>query len=271
VVIADGNEVEDFEANCDIATEVTGVTEDVNVQLPALLLQAPSKFFYKTRDYIQFFFYYHVAFDCIEVIGYNGASDCELNRVYVSYNNLVACSAASLAEVVQLKKFEETSMNRYNGDEVFEKVLSDENRDSVLCSYLLNRLQLFQDGRVYNLKYERFTLDLADYYPLLSDIPLGLVQMPAKGKRSYTTEEITKTLYMLSSEHASLKDATGDAMRKSRLLGFALSAFSSKRCVAGSTTKWGKMWQRACHKVVQLMQVERTKQVLRSLNSNVIY
>ena len=154
-----------------------------------------------------------------------------------------------------------------SGDEdAYDTLLENVHRDTVLCSYLLNRLQLsIMDYLPPVLQYECFTLDLSEFYPVLDYIPLGLVTVPFKGSRSYTMDEITLALNDLQSEHHKLRDATVQCSRRSRLLGLALSCFTGRQRY-GSKSNWGKKWQWACHRVVLQNQVSRIKERLNTLD-----
>lgn len=113
------------------------------VLFPPEVLHHGVKSFWKVRLNVDVTLIKHLQFSCIEIVSFLLEHHHELSRLYIDYNNLLSFFDPDfLKERIEERKEKLMRLHKHVDDAQLTKEVTENN----MCQYLLDHLQLYQEG-----------------------------------------------------------------------------------------------------------------------------
>ena len=206
-----------------------------------------SKFFWRTKDNIDFTFFHHLLADCVEVVPFSVYKNRELKRLYLNMY-LVAVRFP---------------LDGQKGAPT-PGIIIDETNRAAITTFILARLQLTGDGDNQTVQYLPAGGD--DFKsPALEAKPLMVIPRPVVHRRNTSNEEVTKKLEELRADQLALAASTNHAERIGSFVVSFANNFkkSSKRLAAMTAAR--RRWVMTINRVLQINGVLRTTRYLEEM------
>lgn len=218
------------------------------------LLYSGSKFFWQSQETIDIQIYHHMLCNCLEVIAYDLQRNKELQRVYLSYPNIMAIVLPSVIKQVDAERQSKKEQNRFANLVDRDLMIEDASRHAFI-TFILNHLKYSvtktEGQEVVSsiiLSLTESELESIAENPVFTEAPKEVVPVHVAHRRRTSTEEITSALNNLDQDRAALKADIDRAERISDLLNKAAAMFQSNRYAGMS--KYKIKWQKSIRKVI---------------------
>ena len=220
------------------------------------LMYSGSKYFWRQKADIEFHMYMHTLSHTIEVIPFEIAKGREMQRVYLDrYSMDVFVKDDALAHT-KAKITASTQGGKYsnNMSKAEEEAMVEDTKRVLIATHIMARLQMDSTGAEPKMQYLPLSGD-PDTKSLLDAPNSALVPVPVMRRRRTSNEEIKNKLNDLTLDQEKLAYAINRAQKMAELMQGSVGGFSDvikrkKKSAESTLTKWGEMWQWACHRVV---------------------